>query len=79
MFFTVIIHLITVLSNGYRHINRFNGLITVGHFKGHRSEVVVGIGELFGSQTHESGTSIRSSGHSITAEDKVRIIACHRI
>ena len=76
---TVIVNLGAVLGNGHRHINRFNGLITVGHLKGHRTEVAVGVGELACCQTHIGGTDICSAGHCIAAEYKVRIITRHCI
>ena len=47
-------------SNGHCHIDRINGLITIGNIEGHCAEVAVNVGELTCCQTHVRRSGIRS-------------------
>ena len=55
----------------HRHIDRFNRLVTIGHFKGHRLEVAVCICKLISGQAHICGTDIRAGCFNRTAEGEI--------
>ena len=50
--FAVIVGSIVRADHGHGHIDRFDLLITVGHFKGHGTKILIGIGKLFLRQAH---------------------------
>ena len=74
----VVIYLALVISLNGDSSRRYC-LVTIGHFKGHRAKVCIGVGELTGSQAHRCGTHLSSRSASRTAEGVVNHIATYFI
>ena len=58
-------------GNRHRHLNRLDGLVTVGHVEGHVLEVGVRVGELVVGKTHIGGTGILAGSRRRAAEREV--------
>ena len=73
MYFSIIVHCITVFSNGHSHIYRINLLITVSYYEGHLVKVRVIVHEGCIGQTHIGCSCIRTACtcHNVRCERKV--------